>query len=38
LYKKEGEAGDLIVTYTVKIPTNLSERQKELFRELQSMN
>ncbi len=38
VYKKEGEAGDLIVTYTVKIPTNLSERQKELFRELQSMN
>lgn len=36
VYKKEGEAGDLIVTYTVKIPTNLSERQKELFRELQT--
>ena len=38
VYKKEGEYGDLIVTYTVKIPTNLSNRQKELFRELQSMN
>lgn len=35
IYKKEGEAGDLIVTYTVKIPTNLTDRQKELFRELQ---
>ena len=38
VYKKEGQAGDLIVTYTVKIPTNLTDRQKELFKELQSMN
>lgn len=38
VYKKEGEFGALIVTYTVKIPTNLTERQKELFREIQSMN
>lgn len=38
IYKKEGQAGDLIVTYTIKIPTNLTDRQKELFRELQSMN
>lgn len=38
VYKKEGVFGDLIVTYTVKIPTNLTDRQKELFRELQSMN
>lgn len=38
VYKKEGQAGDLIVTYSVKIPTNLTEGQKELFRELQSMN
>lgn len=38
IYKKEGESGDLIVTYTVKIPTHLTDRQKELFRELQSMN
>lgn len=34
IYKKEGEHGDLIVTYVVKIPTGLSEKQKELFREL----
>lgn len=34
VYKNEGEFGDLYVTYTVKIPTNLSEQQKELFREL----
>lgn len=38
VYKKEGQFGDLIVTYNVKIPTNLTDRQKELFRELQSMN
>lgn len=38
VYKKEGEFGDLIVTYSVKLPTNLTEEQKELFRKLQSMN
>ena len=38
VYKKEGQFGDLIVTYSVKIPTNLTEAQKELFRQLQSMN
>ena len=39
IYKKEGQFGDLIVTYSVKIPTSLTDRQKELFRELQqSMN
>ena len=39
VYKKEGQFGDLIITYSVKIPTILTDRQKELFRELQqSMN
>ena len=39
VYKQEGQFGDLIITYSVKIPTNLTDRQKELFRELQqSMN
>lgn len=39
IYKKEGQFGDLIVTYSVKVPTSLTDRQKELFRELQqSMN
>lgn len=33
VYKKEGQFGDLYITYTVKIPTNLSEEQKELFRQ-----
>ncbi|HEX5151977.1 MAG TPA: J domain-containing protein [Parafilimonas sp.] len=34
VYKKEGEFGDLFVAWQVKIPTNLTEKQKELFREL----
>ena len=38
VYKKEGQLGDLIVTYSVKIPTHLTEEQKKLFRQLQSMN
>lgn len=38
IYKKDGQAGDLIVTYSIEIPTNLTEKQKELFREIQSLN
>lgn len=34
IYKQEGQFGDLIINYTVKIPTNLTEKQKELFREI----
>jgi curved DNA-binding protein len=34
LYKDEGQFGDLYVTYVIKIPTNLSEKQKALFTEL----
>lgn len=34
IYKKEGEFGDLIVTWQIKIPTNLSDKEKEMFREL----
>ncbi|MBE7169785.1 MAG: J domain-containing protein [Williamsia sp.] len=34
VYKKEGEFGDLFVTYTVKIPTNLTDKQRALFQEL----
>jgi curved DNA-binding protein len=34
VYKNEGHFGDLIVTWSIKIPTNLSEKQKELFTEL----
>ena len=34
-YKKENEFGDLFITYQLKIPTNLSEKEKELIKELQ---
>lgn len=34
VYKEEGKFGDLIVTWSIKIPTGLSEKQKALFREL----
>lgn len=34
VYKKEGEFGDLIITYQVKIPTGLSDQQKEMFKKL----
>ena len=35
VYKKEGAFGDLYVIYNILIPTNLTEKQKELFAELQ---
>lgn len=38
VYKKEGSFGDLIVNYTVKLPVNLTEQQKEMFLKIQSMN
>lgn len=34
VYKQEGASGDLIITYHVTIPVNLTERQKNLFRQL----
>jgi curved DNA-binding protein len=34
VYKNEGHFGDLYVTYVIKIPTNLTEKQKALFTEL----
>ena len=34
VYKQEGQCGDLIVTYNVKVPTHLTERQRELFKQL----
>lgn len=37
VYKKEGKFGDLIITYHIKIPTNLSEIEMELFKELQKI-
>ena len=37
VYKKEGEFGDLYVTYDIKLPTNLTEQQKALFTELSKL-
>lgn len=34
VYKKEGEFGDLIITFQLILPKNLSEKEKELFAEL----
>lgn len=34
VYKKPGEYGDLYVTYEIRIPTNLTPQQKELFIQL----
>jgi curved DNA-binding protein len=36
VYKKEGQAGDLFVTYEVKLPTHLTDKQKELFEQLKN--
>ncbi|MDT0649373.1 J domain-containing protein [Autumnicola edwardsiae] len=36
-YKKEGQFGDLFITYKIKMPTRLNEREKELFRQLQNL-
>jgi curved DNA-binding protein len=34
VYKKEGQNGDLYITYNVKIPSNLTEQQRALFKQL----
>ena len=34
IYKKEGQFGDLYITYQIKTPTNLSDKEKELIKEL----
>jgi curved DNA-binding protein len=34
VYKNEGQFGDLLLTYSIQIPTNLTEKQKELFTQL----
>ncbi|OAD46373.1 DnaJ C-terminal domain-containing protein [Polaribacter atrinae] len=34
-YRKEGQFGDLYITYQLKIPTKLSEKEIELIKELQ---
>ncbi len=37
VYKKEGQFGDLYINYQLKIPTKLSEKEKELIKELQKL-
>ena len=37
VYKKENHFGDLYITYQILIPTNLSEKEKELFNELSKL-
>lgn len=36
-YKEDGKFGDLIITYSISIPTNLNEEQKELFEKLSKL-
>ncbi len=38
VYKKEGSFGDLYLTYQVLIPSELTEKQKELFTELANLS
>ena len=38
LYKKEGEFGDLVITFQIKIPTDLTDKQKELFEQLSKLS
>jgi len=37
MYRKEGEFGDLYITYKVNLPVNLSDKEKELFTELSKL-
>lgn len=37
VYKKEGQHGDLYVTLEIELPTNLTEKEKELFRQLRDL-
>jgi curved DNA-binding protein len=38
VYKKEGESGDLYVSWDVQLPTQLTEKEKELFTQLQQLS
>lgn len=38
VYRKEGEFGDLIITFNILIPTNLTDKQKELFDQLAKLS
>ncbi len=38
VYKKEGVFGDLFLTFTIEVPTNLNDKQRSLFNELKNLN
>lgn len=38
VYKKEGQYGDLYITYNVKLPVKLTAQQKELFEQLAKLS
>ena len=38
VYKKEGQFGDLYITWNIKLPVNLTQKQKELFTELSKLS
>ena len=38
VYKKDGGFGDLFITFQIKIPTNLTDKQKELFEQLSKLS
>ena len=37
VYKKEGEFGDLMVTYNVQLPKDLTDEERELFLQLKNL-
>ena len=38
VYKHEGQFGDLYITWNVKLPTHLSQKEKDLFTELSKLS
>jgi len=37
VYKKEGQFGDLIITFKLSLPTHLTNKEKELFTQLSNL-
>ena len=37
VYKKDNQNGDLYVTYDVKLPSEISDKEKELFQQLKDL-
>lgn len=38
VYKKDHEFGDLVISFQIKMPTNLTDKQKELFEQLSKLS